>query len=347
MRLPILLIGNFLSDVGRSRGVCEDLAERLSAAGWPVLTTSGEPRRLQRAMEMVTTVWQRRHEYAASQVEVYSGRAFLWAEAVSWSLRLARKPFILTLHGGGLPAFARRWPRRVRSILRGASIVTVPSEYLRQQMRPYRSDLELVPNALDLNTYDFKLRTRPKPILIWVRAFHQIYNPSMAARVVALLARDLPGVHLTMIGPDKGDRSLEAVRREASRLGVADRVLIRGKVPKSAVGDHVGSGDIFLNTTNIDNSPVSVLEAMACGLCVVSTDVGGIPNLLTDGEDALLVPPNDPEAMAGAIRRVLSESGLAERLSRNGRRRVEEFDWSLILPKWEALFSDVIAPRTV
>lgn len=91
----------------------------------------------------------------------------------------------------------------------------------------------------------------------------------------------------------------------------------------------------------MDNAPVTVTEAMACGLCVVSTAVGGIPYLLTHEEDALLVPPNDPEAMAAAVRRILAEPGLARRLSENARKKTEKFDWSVILPQWEALLTSV------
>jgi glycosyltransferase involved in cell wall biosynthesis len=101
-------------------------------------------------------------------------------------------------------------------------------------------------------------------------------------------------------------------------------------------------GDIFLNTTNIDNTPVSVLEAMACGLCVVSTNVGGIPYLLEHEHDALLVPPNDPQAMATAVHRLLNEPDLAERLSRNARQKAAQCDWSIILPQWEALLTSVM-----
>jgi len=80
---------------------------------------------------------------------------------------------------------------------------------------------------------------------------------------------------------------------------------------------------------------------MACGLCVVSTDVGGMPYLVENGEQALLVPPNDAAAMAGAVRRVLTEPGLAEKLSRAGRARAEEFDWSRVLPEWQKLLGSL------
>jgi glycosyltransferase involved in cell wall biosynthesis len=93
----------------------------------------------------------------------------------------------------------------------------------------------------------------------------------------------------------------------------------------------------------VDNTPLSILEAMACGLCVVTTRVGGIPYLLRDGHDALLVPTNDSRAMADAVRRVLHEPGLAARLSRNARETVEGFGWQHVLPQWDALFRRVMS----
>jgi glycosyltransferase involved in cell wall biosynthesis len=129
------------------------------------------------------------------------------------------------------------------------------------------------------------------------------------------------------------------MKRIATQLHVEERIELPGKVTKAEVPDWMNRADIFLNTTNIDNTPVSVLEAMACGLCVISTNVGGIPYLLEHEHDALLVPPDDPVAMATAVRRLLTEPGLAERLSRNARQTVEEFDWSILLPRWEALLT--------
>jgi glycosyltransferase involved in cell wall biosynthesis len=81
---------------------------------------------------------------------------------------------------------------------------------------------------------------------------------------------------------------------------------------------------------------------MACGLCVVSTNVGGIPYLLEHEQDTLLVPSDDPAAMATAVRRLLTEPDLAERLSRNARQKAEQFDWSIVLPQWEALLISVM-----
>jgi glycosyltransferase involved in cell wall biosynthesis len=124
--------------------------------------------------------------------------------------------------------------------------------------------------------------------------------------------------------------------REAARQLTVDRLLeLPGAVPKQRVPEALAAGDIFLNTTDFDNTPVSVLEAMACGLCIVSTDAGGIRHLLEDGTDALLVPCGDRRAMAAAVFRILREPGLAARLSVNARRKAERFDWSIVMPELE------------
>jgi glycosyltransferase involved in cell wall biosynthesis len=337
MKTGVLIVGNFLSSTRRVFSVCEDLALHLSVAGWCVTTTSDKPGRLQRLLDMVRTVWRQRHAYSVAQVDVFSGTAFFLAEAVCWNLRRAKRPYVLTLHGGNLPVFARLWPERVGRLLQSAQAVTAPSRFLQEQMRTYRKDLLLIPNALDIRAYPFRLRRIAKPNLVWLRAFEKTYNPSMGPRVLALLAQDFPEIRLTMIGSDKGDGSLEHVRAEVGRLKLEERVLLVGPVAKSEVPRALSKGDIFVNTTNVDNTPVSVIEAMACGLCVASTNAGGLRYLLKDGETALLAPPNNAAALAECVRRILSEDGLAERLSRDARRQAEQFDWSVILPRWETL----------
>lgn len=337
MKTKVMMVGTFLSSTRHYRSVCEEIALHLSSAGWFVMTTSDKPGRLRRLVDMVQTVWRQRDGYSVAQVDVYSGMSFIWAEAVCWTLQRTRRPYVLTLHGGNLPRFARRWPRRVRRLLRSAKAVTTPSRYLYEQMQAYRKDLLLIPNALDMRAYPFRLRRKAKPALVWLRAFEETYNPSMGPKIVALLAPDFPEIRLTMIGPDKGDGALQRTREKATELGVMDRLSLPGAVSKSEVPEHLELGDIFLNTTNVDNTPVSVVEAMACGLCVASTNVGGLPYLLEEGKTALLAPPGNAEALADCVRRILTEDGLAERLSRNSRVQVEHFDWSVILPQWESL----------
>ena len=341
-RPSLLLIATFLSSAGGRRSVMEDLAERLELDGYSLTTASHYKSGIARAAHMISTAFLRAHKHQAAVVDLYSGRAFLWGEGVCWALRLTGKRYVLVLRGGNLPAFAARWPKRVRRLLNSAVVVMTPSRYLFEAMRPYRKDLTLLPNPLELGAYEFRPRVQAQPSLIWLRSFHNVYNPSVAARVLAMLVKEFPNIHLTMVGPDKGDGSLQQTSAVAASLRVSDRLKIIGGVAKAEVPQFINRGDIFLNTANVDNTPVSVLEAMACGLCVVSTDVGGMPYLVDHEQDGLLVPPDNVPAMAAAIRRILTERGLAEKLSTNARKKAERFDWSIILPEWERLLDQLL-----
>lgn len=333
----VLFVGAFPGPATLERYVSGDLAVRLQSLGWSIQVTSRQPGRVTRALEILYDTWRWRQKYSVACVDVFSGQAFFWAQAACSVLRRLAKPFVLTLHGGNLPEFGRRHPAQVGKLLSWAAAVTCPSPYLLAEMRLFRPDLILLPNGLNLTRYCFR---EPQPLLrnlVWLRAFHEIYNPVLAVEVFARIRKKHPDVRLAMIGPDKGDGSFQKTKEAARRLGVETAVAFPGAIPKSDVPAHLAGADIFLNTTNFDNTPVSVLEAMACGLPVVSTDVGGIPHLLNDGETALLVPPANVEAMTHALFRLLQEPGLAWRLARNGRKQVEAFDWAVVLPRWERL----------
>jgi len=289
---------------------------------------------------MLWTVWHSRHRYEVAHVDVFSGPSFVWAEAVAWLLKRLRKPFVLTLHGGGLPDFARKHGARMRRVLGWPDVVTSPSSFLAERMAEYRDDIRIISNAVELSRYPFRRRDDVKPEMIWIRAFDRIYNPVMASAVVRIVREQNPAATLLMVGPDK-DGSLQRVKAAARDGGVPDAIDFLGNVSKDRVPEVLDRADVFLNTTNIDNTPVSVIEGMACGLCVVSTNVGGIPHLLEHEHDALLVPPNDPDAMAVAVQRILTEPGLARHLSENARQKAEQHDWSVVLPAWEGLFQEV------
>jgi glycosyltransferase involved in cell wall biosynthesis len=165
-----------------------------------------------------------------------------------------------------------------------------------------------------------------------MRTFHEHYNPLLAVQVLALVAQKYPQARLTMGGADHG--LLAATRAEAERLGVADRVAfpgyVRGEDKAAALADH----DIFLNTNDVDNMPTSVLEAAASGLVPVATAVGGIPFLLDDDVNAVLVAPRDPDAMADAVIGLLDDADRYQRLSRGARFLAERSAWPTVRSRW-------------
>jgi glycosyltransferase involved in cell wall biosynthesis len=339
----LLFVGAYPPPSVGTPAISQAIAERLQSNGWSVTLTSRQRLRAVRFLEIHRTVLWTRNHYDVAHIDVFSGSAFRWAEGAAAILRRIGKPYVLTLHGGNLPTFAAAHSERVERLLASAAHVTAPSTYLLDTLWRDKTRSSVIPNPIDLTRYVSTPRTHATPHLIWLRAFHAIYNPHMALAVLQDLAQDYPRAHLTMVGPDK-DGSFHRIEDTVRATSLTERVRLTGAVPKDAVPAMLDSANIFLNTTTIDNSPVSVLEAMASGLCVISTDVGGIRHLLTHEHDALLVPPGDAKAMATAVRRVQEEPALAARLSHNARAKAEMHSWNRVLPLWESCFSGV-APQ--
>ena len=341
------MIGNYLASPRHNRNIWHNLSERLADKGWTVITTSDKENQLFRLLDMLRSVIKERKKYVLAQIDVFSGPAFLYAGICSCLLRVLKKPVVLTLHGGRLPEFASENPCRVGRLLRNAQMVVTPSPFLQSSLKQFRPDIHLIPNPIDLPASIFRLRKHPTPNLIWVRAFHETYNPSLAVKVLNELKNDIPDIRISMIGPIKSNSSMKKMQELIDAFQLNNQIIIIPGVLNSEIPNYLNKSDIFINTSNYDTSPRSLIEAMANGLCLASTNVGGIPWLVEDQEEALLVPPNDPEAMAAAVRRILTEPGLAAKLSTNARSRAEKLDWSGILPQWENLFIEVIERHNV
>lgn len=338
----ILFVSNIFSVGADYGGLSIDLANRLITKGWKVNTVSSSANRFMRPIDMFLSAMLKLSNYDVALIDVFSGSAFRWAESSAWILRRLGKPIVLTLHGGNLPDFSSGNSRRVRELLSSATVVTAPSGYLIHSMRRYRADIRLIPNPIELSEYKFRHRDPSSPSMLYLRALHKIYNPQLAVEVLQRLKSDYPRITLRIVGPDKKDGTFESLKERVEHNKLQGSVNIEGAVSKTAVPATLDQADIFLNTTNYDNTPVSVIEAMASGMCIVSTNVGGIPFLLEHGHDALLVPPNDPDAMAHAVRRILTEPELAATLSNNARKTASQFDWSVVFPQWEQLLKGVI-----
>jgi glycosyltransferase involved in cell wall biosynthesis len=210
-----------------------------------------------------------------------------------------------------------------------------PSCYLKQAFESagYTNVIH-IPNSIEIDKYEFKSREKITPKLLWVRAFASIYNPEMAVKVLFELQKKYPSASLTMVGPNK-DGSLQTTKNFADSIGVS--VSFTGQLPKEDWWKLASEHDIFINTTHFDNTPVSVMEAMALGLPVVSSNVGGIPYLLTDKENALLVNDDDEKGMTLAVLDLLNDKVKANQLSKNARTFIEQMDWQVVKQSWISL----------
>lgn len=345
MKKPsLLIVGNFLSKWTGTCQYSERLAERLSCLGYSVAYTSDKRSKPFRLLDMILTVLKKRRRYDVAVVDVFSGNAFIWAEVTAALLCFLKKPLVLVLHGGCLANLKNPDSRRLRRLLLKASKVTTPSLYLKKHIQPLISkEINYLPNGILLDRYSFKRRNTVSPKICWVRAFHHTYDPLTVAKIVERILSDYPNAHVTMVGPDKSDGSLQEFEAYVKKHGLKDNISVIGPVPNERVPRLLQDHDCFLNTTLAESFGFAVMEAAACGLCIISTDVGELPYIWESGKNALLVQASNVDAFSKALRTILSDGDLSERLSINARRNAENFDWEKIAVEWQQILNDVYA----
>ncbi|MEZ4854626.1 glycosyltransferase family 4 protein [Flavobacterium sp.] len=268
-------------------------------------------------------------------IDTYSTKAFWYAFICSQVARFRAIPYIPILHGGDLPKRLQNNPKLCSLIFTYAYKNVAPSNYLKSEFEKLGfENIIYIPNSIELEKYKFQLREKIEPKLLWVRAFAEIYNPKMAIKVLQELSKTYPNTTLTMVGPDK-DGSMQTTKQLANELGLF--VTFTGKLSKEKWWKLSQMHDVFINTTHFDNTPVSIIEAMALGLPIVSTNVGGIPFLLEHTTNALLVNDNDAEGMVKAIDTLLKNPMLVQNISKNARNTSENYDWQKVKLIWNDL----------
>jgi glycosyltransferase involved in cell wall biosynthesis len=239
------------------------------------------------------------------------------------------------------PAFVSIFPRWSARVFRRAFALVAPSGFLPRALKPFGWDVRVIPNPIDLSKYPFRAREFISPKLFWMRSFYPYYNPQMAVRTLTHLKNKYPDLSLVMAGKDKGLQA--TVTQLAAELGVTANMVFPGFLTETEKISQFARADVFINTNNVDNAPVSIVEAWAMGVPVISTSVGGISDLVDDGETGLLVPDDDDRAMAQAVDRLLESPELAKKLSTQGREQAERYTWDLVRCQWEILFAEIAA----
>jgi glycosyltransferase involved in cell wall biosynthesis len=327
----LLYIGNKLSKHGVTPTTIEILGPLLEKEGLTVWYSSSKRNQALRLLAMLWSVF-RYKQADVVLIDTYSTANFWYVFGTSQLCRLLRLKYIPILHGGNLAYRLQQYPKICKMIF-GHSFQNVsPSLFLKEQFNAKGFENVIhIPNAIELQNYPFLERKKAVPNLLWVRSFAKIYNPAMAIAVFAVIKAKYPEATLCMVGPDK-DGSLSNAKQKAKELKLD--VHFAGKLSKKDWITLSENYDFFINTTHFDNMPVSVIEAMSLGLAVVSTDVGGIPFMLEDKKEALLVPDNDVEKMAGAIINLLETPILYSQMTFCARQKAEHFEWQAVKGKW-------------
>ncbi|WP_010231894.1 glycosyltransferase family 4 protein [Gillisia marina] len=337
MRKKLLYIGNDLAINSFTATYISFFSKVLKKEGYTVRTASNKNNKALRLVEMLGMIVKHHKSTDIVLIDTYGALNFYYAYLVAKACQFYKLDYIPILHGGNLPTRLEESTELSNSLFGKAKMNVAPSEFL---FRIFNSagfnNLKIIPNAIELSKFPFKERKIFAPKMLWVRRFQGRYNPMMAIKVLEQLKKDYPLAELCMIGPEK-DGSLQKCQAYAEKNGL--NVIFTGKLKKKEWAKVSEEYDIFLNSTNIDNTPISVIEAMALGLAIVSTDVGGMKDLITHNEDGILVPWKDESSMVLAVKSLLEDQERTARMTLSALEKVSNFDWEKIKNNWNELLN--------
>ena len=334
----MLYIGNIISGRGGTPTTIETLAPLLRKEGFAVKTASNVKNKIGRLYDMVRSLYQNRKWADYVLIDTYSTQNFIYAILIGALCSLFRIRYIPILHGGNLPNRLKDRTGAARFFFKNAYSNVSPSRYLYEIFSDYGLDnLAYISNSIQIDQFPFKRREELRCRLLWVRSFSSIYNPELALEVLSVLLKKFPEAELCMVGPAKDD-SLDHCKAIAKEKNLP--VLFPGKLDRKEIATLSSDYDIFLNTARTDNTPVSLIEIMALGLPIVSTKVGGIPYLVADQTEAILVSPDNAQEMADAVENLTQEPGKALQISLAAREKAIRMDWENVKNYWNKLLNN-------
>lgn len=337
----ILITGLFVSEKNKdkvNRSAADQLAELLSKNGFSVIKVSHAVNKAIRFLDTIFIIFKKTSQYKIAIVPLYGTLfSFWWAYFSCILLKLLKKKVVLIIHGGSIPERMKTNPAKFLNIIRKADVVICPSRYILDSLKQYGVESLLIENVINLKDYRFHLKERFRPRILWMRTLHKIYNPEMAVRITSLLSKKFLEMKMVIAGREDG--SLKMITDLAKQLNVEHLIELPGYINNEDKNKYASECDIYICTNRIDNAPVSFIEMMALGLPVVSVNVGGIPYIVTDKENGLLVDLDDDKAMVESISLIIDQPLLGKELVANGLKFCKQFGEEPVLEKWREVLS--------
>lgn len=256
--------------------------------------------------------------------------------------RMLRKRVVISYHAGFFADFYAKWRAVIFPLLSRADSITTSMGYLEPQFSSAGFRTTVLPNVVDLKRFPFKKRQDYRPKFICTRHLRQVYGADIVIRAFSIIAGVYPDASLTLVG---GGDMEDFLRGLAAELGVSESVEFTGYVDNRELPKLYDQADIFLNGSRRDNMPISILEAFASGLPVVTTNPMGIPHLVKEGVTGFLVDVDDADNLARKAMSLVSQPEIGHELVNNAKRLVDSLSWDSIRPRLFAVYGITQAPQ--
>jgi glycosyltransferase involved in cell wall biosynthesis len=288
-------------------------------------------RRIRRPSDVV-------HHFSASNLFF-----FLHTAPLVLMNRGSNNRIIVNYRGGKAQDFLRRWGWIAIPLLRRADQVVVPSDFLRRIFSEHGVSAIVVPNLADTEAFRFYPRQGFSPRLFVSRSLEPMYDVACVLRAFRVVQARFTDAALGVAGDGSEAGRLRQLARE---LGLRN-VTFYGAVPPAKLPLLYRQYDIYVNASRVDNFPGVLIEAACAGLPIVTTQAGGIPEMIRHGENGLLCEVGDAAALAKLVVSILEQPGLGDELASNARSWAERFSWINIFPMLMRCYGFTAEPRGV
>lgn len=234
-----------------------------------------------------------------------------------------RKRLVISFHGAQGHIWIRSYHWLAVPFLKMADAVVVVSPFLKEVFSSYGIKSEVLWNLVDLKRFHFRERPQIKPNIAWIRHMSDMYDPLTALKVFEKVKRDIPEATITFIGDGPLRPKLDAYVQDHN---IKD-VRFTGHLDNEHVPVEFDKADIFLNTSRNDGLPTALLEASASGLPIVTTNVGGIPDMMENGKQGIIVPLDDMDALCREIVGLIRDPNRACNIGASARKNAEKYSW--------------------
>lgn len=321
----ILFVTNYKPGFGGISGQVEILQQKLQEEGC-VADIFRTKLSFLRRLIMPLTLLRKGKGYDVFHIHCCSGWGFLPAVVgVSVGRRL-KKRVILTYHGGGANDFFARHKRLVRRYLNKTDTNIVLSGFLGQVFDKYQIPYTIIPNIIELDESHFRQRSPIQPHFICIRTLDPLYNHFCIIKAFQLVKQQVPNSTLTLVGGGTIRAELEQFVKEQN---VQD-VTFTGRVGNSQIYDYLKRADIMLSAPFVDNMPVSLLEAFNAGLLVISTNVGGVPFMITHGRNGLLVDSDNFQQLASQMLYAINHQQESQDMIHQAFLDIKSYTWQYV-----------------
>ena len=319
--MKILIVANYHLRKGGISAVIRNQLIKLTSEGFDVEIFNTKRNPLRRLF-LVFPLINKASRFDIIHIHGCSGLGFypIFIGIIAGKMLLKKKT-IVTYHGGGAETFLHKHIKWVRRIMKKADHITVMSEFLQNIFHNYQIDTTILKNLINIEIKKESKTRFDTPRLLSTRSFTSVYNIQDIISAFQLIKKGYPKATLQIAGSGPLEEQLKEQSEHIPGIKFV------GQVANDTIPGLMNQNNILITVPSHDNQPMSILEAFSAGIPVISSRVGGVPDMINDGDNGFLVDIHSPEQIADKVRWIFIHQNQMPEILEKAKKSVRAYQW--------------------